>query len=262
MNEIICIGTSYTEGGGLYNPIVKDYYKSKNIIYNKQSEVAWPAKLSNLVNIPTRNLGKCGSGMDYLIRNVENIIETEDVSDKLFILEYSSWGRTELWDSTRDEYIITNWGPRDGENPKNEGYAVMMTTDYTYGTQLEADEFILWEKFLDTYFNELDYLIGRDRQFVNLLYKLYHKKIKFLVIYLESCFWQGIYTDEIVLKNSHFMSDNPDKIEHDIPFGLSNLVSKNGQQIIDIIPNVNDYHPNIEGHQTIANEIYNKIKNI
>lgn len=263
MNEIICIGTSYTEGGGLYEPIVKDYYKSKNIIYNKQSEVAWPAKLSNLLNIPTRNLGKCGSGMDYLIRNVENIIETEDVSDKLFILEYSSWGRTELWDSTRDEYIITNWGPRNGEDPTIDGYAVMMTTDYTYGTQLEPDDFKLWETFLDRHFNEMEYLINRDKQFVNLLYKLTYNQIKFLVIYLETPFWDGIYTDPILIDNSLYMSaDDSLPISKGEPFGMSYLVSDKQERIEDIVPDVNDSHPSINGHHIIANEIYTKLKKI
>ena len=51
ISEIICVGTSYTEGGGLYDPIVKEYYKKQNIIYDKQSEVAWPSHLNKLSNI-------------------------------------------------------------------------------------------------------------------------------------------------------------------------------------------------------------------
>jgi hypothetical protein len=263
MNEIICIGTSYTEGGGLYNTEVKEYYKKLNITYDKQSEVAWPSHLSKLLKTPVRNLGKCGSGMDYLIRNVEDIIETEDVSEKLFILEYSSWGRTELWDSTRDEYIITNWGPRNGEDPKVDGYAVMMTTDYTYGTQLETDDFKLWENFLDRHFNEMDYLINRDKQFVNLLYKLTYNKIKFLVIYLETPFWDGIYTDTILTNNSLYMSaDDSLPIVKGEPFGMSYLVSHQKERIEDVVINVNDSHPSIEGHKLIANEIYTKLKKI
>jgi len=262
MNEIICIGTSFTEGGGLYDTEVKEYYKKLNIIYDKQSEVAWPSHLGKLLNIPTRNLGKCGSGIDYLIRNVEEIIEHEDVSDKLFILEYSGWGRTELWDSNRNKYIITNWGPRDGNDPKNEGYAVMMTTDYTYGEQLEHSKFKLWESFLDSHFNEADYLISRDKQFINLLYKLQHKQIKFLVIYLESCFWEGLYDESVIIENSLFMTKDNTKVSHSVPFGLSYLVSNNGNRISDMLPEINDTHPNIEGHISIANEIYTKLKKI
>ena len=261
MKEIICIGTSYTEGGGLYNPLVKEYYKKQNIIYDKQSEVSWPSHLNKISNTKVRNLGKCGSGIDYLIRNVEEIIENEDVSDKLFILEYSGWGRTELWDSTRNQYIVTNWGPRDGKDPKNEGYAVMMTTDYTYGTQLDHSEFKLWEKFLDTHFNEIDFLINRDKQFVNLLYKLLYKKINFMVIYLENPFWVGIYNEPVITDNSLFMTENNSKAIFGLAMGISKLVDNKKERIIDILKDTNDYHPNIKGHESIAFEIYNKIKN-
>ena len=261
MEEIICIGTSFTEGGGLGRDIVKEYYEKKNIIYDKQSEVAWPAHLSKLANTKVRNLGKCGSGLDYLIRNVEEIIENEDVSDKLFILEYSQWGRTELWDSTRDKYIITNWGPRDGNDPKNEGYAVMMTTDYTYGDQLEPDEFKIWESFLDKYFNETDFLINRDKHFLNLLYKLTSKKINFLVIYLESCFWNGLYTDKIITDNSYFMTKNDEKASSNTPHGLYFFIGEKKEAIVDFIEESFDGHPTIRGHELISFEIYNKIKN-
>ena len=261
MKEIICIGTSYTEGGGLYDPLVKEYYKKQNIVYDKQSEVSWPSHLNKISNTKVRNLGKCGSGIDYLIRNVEEIIENEDVSDKLFILEYSGWGRNELWDSTRNQYIVTNWGPRDGIDPKNEGYAVMMTTDYTYGTQLDRSEFKLWEKFLDTHFNENDFLINRDKQFVNLLYKLLYKKINFIVVYLEPPFWMDIYDEPVIIDNSFFMSKNNSKVRYGQPHGISTLVSNKGERIIDILKDTNDYHPNIKGHESIALEIYNKIKN-
>lgn len=261
MKELICIGTSYTEGGGLYEPIVKEYYKKQNIIYDKQSEVSWPSHLNKISNTKVRNLGKCGSGIDYLIRNVEEIIENEDVSDKLFILEYSGWGRTELWDSSKNQYIVTNWGPRDGKDSKNEGYAVMMTTDYTYGTQLDAIEFKLWEKFLDKHFNEIDFLINRDKQFINLLYKLVSKNINFLVIYLENCFWNGVYDDELVCNNSLFMTEDNKKARYDTSHGISKLVDDKKERIIDILKDTNDYHPNINGHKSIAFEIYNKIKN-
>jgi len=261
MKEIICIGTSYTEGGGLYEPIVKEYYKKQNIIYDKQSEVAWPSHLSKLSKIKVRNLGKCGSGIDYLIRNVEEIIENEDVSNKLFILEYSGWGRTELWDSKKNQYIVTNWGPRDGKDPKNEGYSVMMTTDYTYGMQLEPEEFKLWETFLDNHFNENDFLINRDKHFVNLLYKLLYKKINFVVIYLENPFWIGIYDEPVIIDNSIFMTKNNSKVNYGQSHGISKLVEDKQERIIDILRDTNDYHPNIKGHESIALEIYSKIKN-
>jgi hypothetical protein len=257
ISEIICIGTSYTEGGGLYDPIVKEHYKKNNVIYDKQSEVAWPRFLGKLTNTKVRNLGKCGSGMDYLIRTVETIIENEDVSDKLFILEYSTWGRTELWDSKYNQYIITNWGPRNGEDPTTDGYAVMMTTDYTYGTQLEQTDFKLWETFLDRHFNEFDHLIKMDNSFINLLYKLSYKNIKFKIIYLEPPFYLNLLNDEMVNTNSILMCGD----ENCTRFGISNLVSEKEMRIVNLGIESTDTHPSIEGHKEIANQIYNTIKN-
>jgi lysophospholipase L1-like esterase len=58
------------------------------------------------------------------------------------------------------------------------------------------------------------------------------------------------------------MTDDNTEVSHSVPFGLSYLVSKNGNRISDMLPEINDTHPNIEGHISIANEIYTKLKKI
>jgi hypothetical protein len=58
------------------------------------------------------------------------------------------------------------------------------------------------------------------------------------------------------------MTPNNEEVNYGVSHGLSRLVSDKQERIIDIINDSNDYHPNIEGHKTIAIEIYNKIKNI
>ena len=98
IREVICIGTSFTEGDGL-NPYkddstVKWYKEHKGIEIESITQFSWPSQLQIISNIKTRNLGKCGSSIEYLMRNVEEIIEKEDVSDKFFILEYSIHGQS------------------------------------------------------------------------------------------------------------------------------------------------------------------------
>ena len=210
-------------------------------------DFSWPKQLETLSNIKTRNLGKCGSSLEYLMRTVEDILEKENCSNKMFILEYSSWGRSELWFNEFNSWIVANWGPRDGVDPKNEGYAVMMTTDYKYGTQLELDKFKIYENYLDNFFNEKEYLIQLDRNFLNLLYKLKSKNIDFKIITLEDVFWKPLENDKLYKDST-------------ILYNLYDFLNNTKLSIENITNNeIKDGHPSIEGHIKIAKKIYEKI---
>ena len=260
INEIICIGTSFTEGHGLnprkclsdtisVDPAVIWYKENKGIEIKSMGEYAWPSILKKLSGIKTRNLGKCGSSIEYLMRNVEHILEREDVSDKFFILEYSNWGRSELWSPTRNEWLVANWGPRDGYDPTTEGYAVMITTDYNFGYQSEPSELTIYEKYLDTFFNEKEYLIQRDKYFLNLLYKLKAKNIKYSILGLEPPFWEELLVDDLFHSNV-LNKTNLWKDVMDLKITLGDLSPEIGT----------DGHPSIEGHEYIANLIYTALK--
>jgi hypothetical protein len=93
------------------------------------------------------------------------------------------------------------------------------------------------------------------------LYKLVSKKINFVVVYLENCFWKKFYDDQIIIDNSIFMTMDNTKVEYVTSHGLAAFISDKLERIIDILKETNDYHPNIKGHESIALEIYNKIKN-
>lgn len=257
INEIICIGTSFTEGGGLnpkrpygdIDPAVIWYKENKEIEIESITQFSWPSQLQTISNIKTRNLGKCGSSIEYLIRNVEEIIEKEDVSDKLFILEYSSWGRSEIWLTKYNQWVIANWGPRDGIDPKKEGYSTMLTTDYNFGEQISSEDTIPYQNYLDNCFNEHEYLLQRDRNFLNLLYKLKSKNIKYQTIILETPYWNTLQFDDTF--DYKFISER-DLWGHLAEIKLTITHSTN-EEIVD-------GHPSIEGHEYIANLIYTKLK--
>jgi hypothetical protein len=258
IDEIICIGTSFTEGHGL-NPqklsgdkdLTIEWYKKNNgIDINSMTQFSWPSQLHHISGIKTRNLGKCGSSIEYLMRNVEEILEKEDTSNKFFILEYSSWGRSELWSSKHNQWIVTNWGPKDGHDTKKEGYAVMMSTDYNFGIQLETDDFSIFEKYLDNFFNEHEYLIQRDRHFLNLLYKLKSRNIKYQVILLETPYLIELQNNELFNYKDILDRDMWGYIENDVKLSITKIT--NGE--------IEDGHPSIEGHEHIANLIYTKLK--
>jgi hypothetical protein len=255
IKEIICIGTSFTEAAGLNpkkpldNKAVEWYKENKNIIIKSLSEYSWPNQLSELSGIKTRNLGKCGSSIEYLMRNVEEILETEDCSDKFFILEYSSWGRSELWTTEYNQWLIANWGHKNGDEP-SDGYATMLTTDYNFGTQLVQDKMDIYNTFLDNFFNESEFLLQRDRHFLNLLYKLKSKNINYQIIPLE-----GVYLKELE-KNSLF---NTNKLGIK-SVSLWDYVDKMGWDITsETNGKIEDGHPSITGHKKLAELLYEKI---
>lgn len=254
INEIICIGTSFTEGDGL-NP-KKDidlapmwYLQNKNIKINSITEYCWPTVLKDLSNVTVKNLGKSGSSIEYLIRNVEEILETKDCKDTLFILEYSSWGRSELWFKEFNEWLVVNWGPKDGSDASNSGYAVMMSTDYNFGIQLEQKYFTIYETFLNNFFNEKEHLLQRDRNFLNLLYKLEKENISYQVVMLENPFLAHLKTHRLFNYKELLNDDLWGFIDRS---KLSITHETNGE--------VFNGHPSITGHKHLANMFYSKLK--
>ncbi len=257
INEIICIGTSFMEGHGLNpnqhyaadNPAVNWYDKNKGITISDMKEYAWPSILEEESNIKTRNLGKCGSSIEYLIRNVEEILEKEDCSNKFFILEYSSWGRSELWSSDKNDWIIANWGHTNGKDT-TDGYSTSLTLDYNMGdeNQLSGAHIDIYNIFLNNFFNEHEFLIQRDRHFLNLLYKLSNLKIKYQVLMLENLYWEGLKNPLFNYKNI-FKQDLWGYIKNN---GLDLKTETNGV--------VDDGHPSITGHNHMGKFIYKKIK--
>ena len=256
INEIICIGTSFTEASGLNpkkkieNPAVSWYEKNKKIKINSLSEYSWPSILQKLSKVKVRNLGKCGSSIEYLIRNVEEIIESEDCSDKLFILEYSSWGRSELWSTKYKKWVYANWGHENGIDNKD-GYSSMIVTDYNFGFQFERTELEIYNKFLNQYFNEHKYLIQRDRNFLNLLYKLKAKNINYQIFLLENIYLQELES------NSLFNYKN--LVDRD----MWGYVQKKGWDLTtETKGKVEDGHPSITGHKKIGELFYKKLKKL
>ena len=256
IKEIICIGTSFTEASGLNpkgipadNEAVEWYKKNKNIVIKSLSEYSWPSQLSEISGIKTRNLGKCGSSIEYLMRTLEEILITEDCSDKFFILEYSSWGRSELWSSEHNQWIIANWGHENAVDP-SDGYATMLTTDYNFGIQLENSEIHFYNKFLDKFFNETELLKQRDRHFLNLLYKLKSKNINYQIIPLEGVFLKELENNSLFNTNKLAISDE----------SLWGYVHTMGWDITsETNGKIEDGHPSITGHKKLAELLYEKI---
>jgi hypothetical protein len=264
MKEIIFIGTSFTYGGGLHKyfneEVVKRYrYKGIEVSPEKNS---FPTIVSQKLNTKTRNLGKSGSSIQYLIRNVEEIFYNEDLTDKILILEYSNWGRSELYSNRLEKYLVANWGPRDGDNVNNRGYESYVTPSYEdemHPTKYRPNmkrEMQVFDAYLNRFQNENLELIKRDREFLNLLYKLNYHKVKYYVICLED-----IYTVE--LENDSMFTNHFIKMKGETNgYNIYEFVGENNWTISDDVgEDLQECHPSPKGHEEIANIIIERLKN-
>jgi hypothetical protein len=265
IDEIICIGTSFTYGGGFHkymNQKTVELYKEKGIEVSAKLN-SFPTKLSEISNIKTRNLGKCGASIEYLIRNVEDIFYNEDLSKKIFILEYSNWGRSELYSNRINRYLIANWGPRDGKDVFHRGYESYITVDYeemcdpnnnfTFDPDMRK-EMRVFDSYLNRFQNEKIELTKRDRHFLNLLYKLNYFGVKFYIICLEPPFLKDLEDDKLF--NKHLIKF---EVNNSSDYSLYSFVGSNNFDIQSDV-GVQDGHPSPQGHKKIADIIFNRLK--
>jgi hypothetical protein len=269
IDEIICIGTSLTEGGGLNSERdfqIVDWYEKVKGVKVKDTTHSYPAVIETKLEIKTRNIGKCGSGINYLMRNVENILESENVTNKLFILEYSNSGREELYLNKANTFVVGNFGPEDGVNPKN-GFASFITLNYNwcYSTDptkhLELhDEMKIWDKYLDAFHNDHDWMIKNDRNFLNLIYKLQSKNIKF-IIHGQNPYWEEMYNEPILMDNYVKFWYNQTAHPKD-GFCTWNWITTNKLGIEHETNKLHDDgHPTPTGHIQIADKLIDFLKN-
>jgi len=260
-DEIICIGTSFTEGHGLHpraNKDILDWYKKNKNISLDINKHSYPSVLSELTGVPVKNYGWCGSSLDYVVRKADELFYEEDLSNKLLVLEYSNYGRNELYSTKYEQYIVANWGPEDGDDIKN-GYATMLTIDYfkEYVNTTEIDwdfseEINLYNKFLDSFQDEKLELIRKDRMFINFLHKLDYYNVKFLVLPLQKFFTEDIRNDDIVKKHTVDVTED----------GMYGFISEHKLRLMDETNNeIEDGHPCPAGYFEIAKKVYNSIKN-
>tara|TARA_B100001057_G_scaffold446526_1_gene485167 strand:+ start:21504 stop:22331 length:828 start_codon:yes stop_codon:yes gene_type:complete len=271
-NEIICIGSSHTQGGGL-NPnrdkdIIDWYLKNKGI---KVSDIthSYPAILENKIGIKTTNLGKCGTGIEYMIRMCEEQLEKEDCSNKLFVFERSIWGRAELFDPKDGNYIVANWGHRNGEDP-SDGFESYLTQNYnrefTNSHLIFDNEWdytqnkcqYKYDAFLTRFLDEDTLLKNLDRQLLNLFYKLDSLKIPFVLFNAERWYLHKIEENPIIKKNEITLKWNDNgKIQ---TVHLWDYLDKKKISIQHETNSIHkDGHPGVLGHQHIADLIIEKI---
>ena len=267
INEVICIGSSHTQGGGLHpkrNADIVEYLSNKYGYPISDETHSWPAVIKTKTGINTRNLGKCGTGIEYIIRNVEDIIESEDCSDKLFVFDVSNWGRSELYYPKREQYIVANWGHRNGENPDN-GFESYITPDYNkeYPDTIEVD----WDfsqhckafnKYLNLFHDEHKWLIKQERDLLNLCYKLNAMGIGFRIFLAEPMYWKGMDEHKIITDNIIQLHRRRDgEASHMWDYLDDHRISIRW----DTDDKFDDGHASIKGHEVVADLVIENLTN-
>lgn len=116
IKEIHCFGTSNTEGGGFefFNQEIAS--KLKKIYTEKpftQFNYSYPGQLQKLIGggVKVFNHGKSGYGNERMYRIAFDLImnNTDSLSEKLFIFEFSFLGRKEFYSNTLKDHFIVNY---------------------------------------------------------------------------------------------------------------------------------------------------------
>lgn len=110
-------GTSHTKGGGLEEPkirpnwnVLNSYKQKYGVSWKTRSEVNWPTRLSNILDIPVVNEAECGGGLYRSVRMGYDFIQNNlSLIGKFFILlEVSAPHRFDVFFSPTKQYYIVN----------------------------------------------------------------------------------------------------------------------------------------------------------
>ena len=185
IKEIHCFGTSYTAGGGFE---FESKLKQKKLLENYSEEpltqfnYSYPGQLQNIIgdDITVFNHGQSGFGNELIYRKAFDVIESsKTMDDKLFILEFSSLGRKEIWSNTYNKHLIVNYN-------FNDDLSIWVTgiSELYYFTDVYVENSLrgIVEPFLKETINfeVQERLVNQNTEFF--IDYLIHNKINFLVI--------------------------------------------------------------------------------
>lgn len=250
IKEIHCFGTSYTEGGGFeFNSNDRKHILSK--IYNEEPKTkfnySYPGQLQKLIgnDIKVFNHAKSGYGNERMYRLVHELISNNDCSDKLFLLEFSSIGRKEVWSNTKKEHLIINY---------------IFNPQFSLSVSGIASEYFVDEKECYTKFNSIFEPYLKETIDFDIENKLINQHSDMFIDYL-------LYNNiNFILTAPPQKFDNMKLNSYIVNFGdgINDMVwfsLKNKLTIRDETNGlISDGHGGLKWSKIIANTIYNKIK--
>lgn len=250
IREIHCFGTSFTAGGGFE---FESQFKQKKLLENYSEEpltqfnYSYPGQLQKLVGdtIQVFNHGQSGFGNEMIYRKSFDIIESsKTMDDKLFILEFSSLGRKEIWSNTYNKHLIVNYNFKDD-------LSVWVTgiSELYYFTDIYVENSLrgIIEPFLKETINleVQEKLVNQNTEFF--IDYLIHNKINFLVV-------QEPLYEKSKIKTLPYTIDFGNGIRNMINYSMTHKLSitdeTNGR--------IEDAHGGFKWAKIIASKIANK----
>jgi len=246
-------GTSHCEGGGLEEPEISDhsilgeYQKKYNVTWNNRSEINFGQRLSEIIGIPCINEGKCGGGMERLVRKTYEFIDKNWYEkDKFFlILEKPDSTRFEFFFNETKDYYISNSNFTGLNSELEFSYSTRSYFD-EYKNEIDKKYQDKFKQFFLDFFNYDENLKKNEQQFIGLYSFCKINNIKIFLmspndLYFKKCFLRD---DIISFTKYNYDSD------------IWNWCKKKKLLIKDELSDENgDFHPGYFGHIEYAKEL-------
>lgn len=246
-------GCSYTEGGGLEEPKLKNnsclpIYKEKhNVSWDSRKDVNYAQRLTEITGIPHVNHGRCGAGTDRVVRTTYDFIyENWDRKDKFFIiLENPDPSRSDVYlKKTGEHYIVNAHYDKKVEKYHLGEYAI------DYYNQKQDDS--LWDTFSNWFDNHYDFeqkLAQDDKSFIG-LYSFC--KMNGIQIYVMSK--PNFFFDDCILPEDIISFNEPNYNGFD--YSINCWCKEKKLTITDELNgDVFDSHPGYFGHIEYSNQL-------
>jgi hypothetical protein len=237
-------GCSFTEGGGLEEPKIRDkslrpfYEKYYNVTWKDRQEVNWAGRLSQILKIPLINEAACGGGVmrsirmtyDFIYKNWKN-------KDKFFIiLENSDASRCDVYHKKTNSHFIVN------TNPKDEKLQYATRNYYASDTIIEDDNLQdVFNNWVDNHFDLENQIIEIDKSLIGLYSFCKLNKIKIIIMNNNFTIFDNIIDKSDIV---FFDKKNDD--------GIYRFCLRNKLTIFNEMNNIkvktDDTHPGFFGH--------------
>lgn len=249
-------GSSITQGYPLDKLEVQQIYQQHyGFEFNTEREVNWPSRLGSLLNLQVIDESRHGGSIPRICRMTTEFINTtntNDLKETLFILEFPSGYRNEIWSNKLNRFFNYTIGLIDNERDGTEVFE---------DNQKVRNSIV---NYFSDFYNDEQNTKSDCRQFLGLISLLKQKQLKFYIInqsITNDCknYYKNIY-HSLSIDDNVILWDNTDCIV-EWYWKRNNLCIKNdfNEKVSGLIDN--DYHPGYFGHKKIAEYLHKCIKN-
>lgn len=265
IEHIVIVGTSFTHGGGYAEggDTRKILEKYEQDIPKIQEDCAWPAYFQKMIDkkIKVHNLALSGSGVEYLIRTVNEWIlgNPAKIETTLFLLEISGYGRMEFWDSSLQKYVVCNWSYDDksGKFSPSLHNGIYWRETEEHNKKIASGEPLI-QQFLNRYCEPMISVEKLQSQLFDFLCKLQYKEINFK-LFGEHLYDGDLHNDFLVENNRLYLTDK-NGLRH---CGIHQFLEAEQLQIKHITNGEsNDFHACLAGNRIIAQQYYHQLREV